>query len=246
MFVRRFPGGRWRKAYSECGRPTSCLLHHHLPASMCAIFYIPFHLLHPSPSSSRFQIKVITMPDFDLHANCPSVRHEFRRVKSIRENSESPLRFLGRAIIQLAVKFDYQLRDTCRCLVPGGPVFPNYGTGPFFYASFSTPRTVLFPMRTFRSLRHRNYRLYFAGQMTSLIGSWTQITALTWLAHEYTHKPRARISCRRTNRPDAHPWALGRCPCRPRVQAKPDHPHPVRISLLCLDPPRALRGRAFE
>lgn len=39
-------------------------------------------------------------------------------------------------------------------------------------------------MRTFRSLRHRNYRLYFIGQMVSLIGSWTQITALMWLAHK--------------------------------------------------------------
>jgi predicted MFS family arabinose efflux permease len=41
-------------------------------------------------------------------------------------------------------------------------------------------------MRTFRSLRHRNYRLYFAGQLVSLVGSWTQITTLMWLAHEYT------------------------------------------------------------
>jgi predicted MFS family arabinose efflux permease len=43
-------------------------------------------------------------------------------------------------------------------------------------------------MRTFRSLRHRNYRLYFVGQLLSLVGSWTQITALTWLAHEQTHQ----------------------------------------------------------
>lgn len=41
-------------------------------------------------------------------------------------------------------------------------------------------------MRTFRSLRHRNYRLYFVGQLVSLVGSWTQITALMWLAHEQT------------------------------------------------------------
>lgn len=41
-------------------------------------------------------------------------------------------------------------------------------------------------MRTFRSLRHPNYRLYFAGQLLSLIGSWTQITALVWLAHAQT------------------------------------------------------------
>src|SRR6478752_6590779 len=43
-------------------------------------------------------------------------------------------------------------------------------------------------MRTFRSLRHPNYRLYFVGQLLSLIGSWTQITALVWLAHEQTHE----------------------------------------------------------
>ena len=39
---------------------------------------------------------------------------------------------------------------------------------------------------TFRSLRHRNYRLYFIGQMVSLIGSWMQTTALTWLAFDLT------------------------------------------------------------
>jgi predicted MFS family arabinose efflux permease len=43
-------------------------------------------------------------------------------------------------------------------------------------------------MRTFRSLRHPNYRLYFVGQLLSLVGSWTQITALVWLAHEQTHE----------------------------------------------------------
>src|SRR5436190_2777278 len=45
-------------------------------------------------------------------------------------------------------------------------------------------------MRTFRSLRHPNYRLYFVGQLVSLVGSWTQITALIWLAHEETHQAR--------------------------------------------------------
>jgi MFS family permease len=43
-------------------------------------------------------------------------------------------------------------------------------------------------MQTFRSLRHRNYRLYFFGQMLSLTGSWTQNTAMMWLAHEQTHQ----------------------------------------------------------
>jgi MFS family permease len=45
-------------------------------------------------------------------------------------------------------------------------------------------------MRTFRSLRHRNYRLYFIGQLISLIGSWTQMTALMWLAHKETDSAR--------------------------------------------------------
>src|SRR5436305_14972705 len=40
----------------------------------------------------------------------------------------------------------------------------------------------------FRSLRHRNYRLYFFGQLVSLTGSWMQTTAFTWLAYELTHE----------------------------------------------------------
>jgi MFS family permease len=41
---------------------------------------------------------------------------------------------------------------------------------------------------TFRSLRHRNYRLYFFGQLVSLVGTWMQNTALSWLAYELTGK----------------------------------------------------------
>jgi MFS family permease len=41
---------------------------------------------------------------------------------------------------------------------------------------------------TFRSLRHRNYRLYFFGQLVSLIGTWMQTTAMTWLAYDLTHQ----------------------------------------------------------
>jgi MFS family permease len=41
---------------------------------------------------------------------------------------------------------------------------------------------------TFRSLRHRNYRLYFFGQLISLTGSWMQTPALAWLAYEATGK----------------------------------------------------------
>src|SRR6185437_8957963 len=41
---------------------------------------------------------------------------------------------------------------------------------------------------TFRSLRHRNYRLYFCGQFVSVTGSWAQSAALTWMAYELTHE----------------------------------------------------------
>ena len=44
--------------------------------------------------------------------------------------------------------------------------------------------------RTFRSLRHhRNYRLFFAGQVVSVAGSWMQNMALAWLVIELTGSP---------------------------------------------------------
>ena len=44
--------------------------------------------------------------------------------------------------------------------------------------------------RTFASLRrHRNYRLYFAGQIVSLSGTWMQQIALAWLVVQLTHSP---------------------------------------------------------
>jgi MFS family permease len=44
--------------------------------------------------------------------------------------------------------------------------------------------------RTFASLRkHYNYRLYFAGQVTSVCGTWMQNVALYWLILELTRSP---------------------------------------------------------
>ena len=40
--------------------------------------------------------------------------------------------------------------------------------------------------QTFRALRHRNYRLFFYGQLVSLIGSWMQQTAMSWLVYQIT------------------------------------------------------------
>ena len=39
---------------------------------------------------------------------------------------------------------------------------------------------------TFRALRHRNYRLFFWGQLVSLIGTWMQQTAMSWFVYEIT------------------------------------------------------------
>ena len=46
--------------------------------------------------------------------------------------------------------------------------------------------------RTFRSLRrHRNYRIFFFGQLVSLAGSWMQNVALAWLVLELSGSPLA-------------------------------------------------------
>ena len=39
---------------------------------------------------------------------------------------------------------------------------------------------------TFAALKHRNFRLFFAGQFVSLIGSWMQNTAQGWLVYQLT------------------------------------------------------------
>src|ERR1700753_3563190 len=40
---------------------------------------------------------------------------------------------------------------------------------------------------TFSAFKSRNYRLYFAGQSISLIGTWMQKTAVSWVIYALTH-----------------------------------------------------------
>ena len=47
-------------------------------------------------------------------------------------------------------------------------------------------RLRLFTGRTFSSLRIRNYRLFFTGQLVSLTGTWMQIVAQGWLVLKLT------------------------------------------------------------
>lgn len=42
---------------------------------------------------------------------------------------------------------------------------------------------------TFRALRHRNFRLFFGGQLISLIGTWMQSVAQSWLIYRLTGSP---------------------------------------------------------
>jgi MFS family permease len=48
--------------------------------------------------------------------------------------------------------------------------------------SFQTSRIKI----VFRSLQYRNYRLFFAGQSISLIGTWMQRIAMPWLVYHMT------------------------------------------------------------
>ena len=53
-----------------------------------------------------------------------------------------------------------------------------------------TQKLLALNARTFASLRkHRNYRLFFMGQIVSLAGTWMQNIALAWFVHELTHSP---------------------------------------------------------
>src|ERR1022692_2428382 len=40
---------------------------------------------------------------------------------------------------------------------------------------------------TFSSFKSRNYKLFFAGQSVSLIGTWMQKTAVSWVVYTMTH-----------------------------------------------------------
>src|SRR5437773_8309550 len=39
---------------------------------------------------------------------------------------------------------------------------------------------------TWRALRHRNYQLFFGGQLISLTGTWMQSVAQSWLVYRLT------------------------------------------------------------
>jgi len=51
-----------------------------------------------------------------------------------------------------------------------------------------SPKTGWLPA-TLRALRHRNFQLFFSGQLVSLIGTWMQSVAQSWLIYRMTGSP---------------------------------------------------------
>ena len=43
--------------------------------------------------------------------------------------------------------------------------------------------------QTFRALKYRNYRLFYFGNGVSLIGTWMQAIAVSWLVYRLTGSP---------------------------------------------------------
>ena len=50
-------------------------------------------------------------------------------------------------------------------------------------------RLRLGPSQTFAALKHHNFRLWFIGQLVSLVGTWMQVTAQGFLIFQLTHSP---------------------------------------------------------
>jgi predicted MFS family arabinose efflux permease len=53
----------------------------------------------------------------------------------------------------------------------------------------SNARPRLGPSQTFAALKHPNFRLWFTGQLVSLVGTWMQVTAQGFLIYELTQSP---------------------------------------------------------
>jgi MFS family permease len=55
--------------------------------------------------------------------------------------------------------------------------------------SSDIPQTALLGSmaHSWRALRHRNFKLFFAGQSISVIGTWMTRVATSWLVYQLTH-----------------------------------------------------------
>ena len=53
--------------------------------------------------------------------------------------------------------------------------------------SYGAVRATLGDRSAFAALRHRNFQLYFGGQLVSNAGTWMQVIAQGWLVYQLTH-----------------------------------------------------------
>jgi MFS family permease len=81
-------------------------------------------------------------------------------------------------------------------LVPAALHSKEWASGPFDRSSMqrtsssarlSTVGSVPMQSSPFAALRHRNFQLYFGGQLVSVAGTWMQVIAQGWLVYQLTH-----------------------------------------------------------
>src|ERR1700680_3070507 len=63
----------------------------------------------------------------------------------------------------------------------------NWGARLTAASSSNSRRNLPLVSTRFRPLQHRNFQLFFVGQLVSLIGTWMQSTAQLWLVYKLTH-----------------------------------------------------------
>lgn len=68
----------------------------------------------------------------------------------------------------------------------GGPELPERGPPAQLPGAPARPPAAALGARAFSALRHRNFRLFWIGQVFSLTGTWMQSTAQGWLVLELT------------------------------------------------------------
>ena len=64
------------------------------------------------------------------------------------------------------------------------------------------PRALL---SIFKSLRHRNFAIYFAGMLFSLVGAWIQQVAMGWLVYNLTNSVFILPRCFLRRSPESQP-----------------------------------------
>src|SRR5947208_16592064 len=59
-------------------------------------------------------------------------------------------------------------------------------TGALSAAAVARAETATRLPHSLRALKHRNFQLFFGGQLISLIGTWMQSVAQSWLVYRFT------------------------------------------------------------